>query len=403
MQSRRWQMVCALTKAKVITLSNIRFIVTADNLWLVREDIMGLFGYGSGDYYVSPDYKFVLNKDGKVISPVTGVVDYIELTENIHGDALQVHLINEAGIMQLEPSSWDCNGRSMDSFLKEKAIPRLHECQRDFVEDKKMANELEIINEQEVLGKQFRIYGTAEQPLFLAKDVAEWIDYAWKDSRHIHRDVSKMLKGIDDDEKTKISVGNNLPHGGNINDEVWFLTEDGLYEVLMQSRKPIAKQFKKKVKEILKEIRKTGQYVVKPMSELEILHRATAALMEQEKKIKAIEEAQAAHDKEIAVVNSRIDSINRVNPNGTPRQKLVSMVNLYSAQAGVGYPGAWADFTRGYNAAYHCNLKSLITNYKKREGITKRVTTPDFLEITDRVDDAILVADKMLQMVKVTA
>nr|DAG21402.1 MAG TPA: antirepressor protein [Caudoviricetes sp.] len=38
------------------------------------------------------------------------------------------------------------------------------------------------------------------------------------------------------------------------------LTENGLYEVLMQSRKPIAKQFKKEVKEILKTIRKHGIY-----------------------------------------------------------------------------------------------------------------------------------------------
>ena len=39
---------------------------------------------------------------------------------------------------------------------------------------------------------------------------------------------------------------------------MWFLTEDGLYEVLMQSRKPIAKEFKKEVKKILKQIRTTG-------------------------------------------------------------------------------------------------------------------------------------------------
>lgn len=39
------------------------------------------------------------------------------------------------------------------------------------------------------------------------------------------------------------------------------MTEDGLYEVLMTSRKPIAKQFKKEVKKILKEIRLTGGYV----------------------------------------------------------------------------------------------------------------------------------------------
>ena len=42
---------------------------------------------------------------------------------------------------------------------------------------------------------------------------------------------------------------------------MWFLTEDGLYEVLMQSRKPIAREFKKQVKKKLKEIRRRGIYV----------------------------------------------------------------------------------------------------------------------------------------------
>lgn len=68
-----------------------------------------------------------------------------------------------------------------------------------------------------------------------------------------------MLKSIDDEEKVKV---NNIHFenrtGGN---GTWFLTEDGLYEVLMQSRKPIAKQFKKEVKKILKSIRKNGAYI----------------------------------------------------------------------------------------------------------------------------------------------
>ena len=38
--------------------------------------------------------------------------------------------------------------------------------------------ELQIINEQEVLGKHFTVYGTADEPLFLAKDVAEWIEHS---------------------------------------------------------------------------------------------------------------------------------------------------------------------------------------------------------------------------------
>lgn len=32
---------------------------------------------------------------------------------------------------------------------------------------------LEILREQELLGKEFRVYGTVEEPLFLAKDV-DW-------------------------------------------------------------------------------------------------------------------------------------------------------------------------------------------------------------------------------------
>lgn len=45
-----------------------------------------------------------------------------------------------------------------------------------------------------------------------------------------------MLNKIDEDEK----VISPLHYSGQVR-EMWFLTEDGLYEVLMQSRKPIAK------------------------------------------------------------------------------------------------------------------------------------------------------------------
>lgn len=112
---------------------------------------------------------------------------------------------------------------------------------------------LEVIEERKVLGKDFKVYGTTENPLVLAKDVAEWIDYSYKDSRKTARDTSKMLKTIDKEEKL---VGTLFLSGQNR--EAWFLTEDGLYEVLMQSRKPIAKEFKKEVKKILKQIRLTG-------------------------------------------------------------------------------------------------------------------------------------------------
>ena len=110
-----------------------------------------------------------------------------------------------------------------------------------------MNNQIQVFKEQEVLGKNFRIYGDAENFLFLAKDVAEWIE---------HSNPRSMIKTVDDDEKV---VNNVYTLGGN--QEMWFLTEHGLYEVLMQSRKPIAKEFKKEVKNILTQIRKTGGYI----------------------------------------------------------------------------------------------------------------------------------------------
>ena len=108
---------------------------------------------------------------------------------------------------------------------------------------------LQIIEQREILGKQLTMYGDFEEPLFLAKEVAEWIE---------HSQVVRMLQNIDDDEKVM-----NIVHTPGGNQEAWFLTEDGVYEVLMQSRKPIAKQFKKEVKTVLKSIRKHGYYSVR--------------------------------------------------------------------------------------------------------------------------------------------
>jgi len=104
--------------------------------------------------------------------------------------------------------------------------------------------ELKVIHEQTVLENEFKVYGTKEQPLFLAKDIASWIG---------HSNVSKMVASVDEEEK-RLHQLSTLTNGYSAT----FLTEDGLYEVLMQSRKPIAKQFKKQVKEILKQIRLTG-------------------------------------------------------------------------------------------------------------------------------------------------
>lgn len=79
-----------------------------------------------------------------------------------------------------------------------------------------MKTQLQVLKQTELCGRQFAVYGTAEEPMFLASDVAEWIE---------HSNVSEMLRSVDDDEKLTSVI---LRAGQNR--ECNFLTEDGLYE-----------------------------------------------------------------------------------------------------------------------------------------------------------------------------
>ena len=110
---------------------------------------------------------------------------------------------------------------------------------------------LQIVASQKFMEKELNIYGTIKSPLFLAKDVANWIDI---------KNVSQMISSadLDEDEKGIYSIDTL---GGL--QKLLFLTEDGLYDVLMTSSKRVAKQYKRKIKQTLKQIRQTGGYIEK--------------------------------------------------------------------------------------------------------------------------------------------
>lgn len=130
-------------------------------------------------------------------------------------------------------------------------------------------NELQIIKETQIFNNSFKIYGNLNKPLFLAKDIATWLS---------HNKPSELVSLVSNEEKLRATIS----HSGQRR-EMWFLTEDGLYEVLMQSRKPIAKEFKKQVKIVLKEIRLYGKYEI-PRSFSDAL--ALAAEQQKELEIK---------------------------------------------------------------------------------------------------------------------
>src|SRR5579872_1996396 len=90
------------------------------------------------------------------------------------------------------------------------------------------------------------IQGSTEEPLFRASDIGTVLGIS---------NIHTSIKDFDGSEKV-IHTMDTL--GGP--QEVTFLTEAGLYEMLFKSRKPIARQFKKWVCEVIKEIRLNGKY-----------------------------------------------------------------------------------------------------------------------------------------------
>ena len=135
-------------------------------------------------------------------------------------------------------------------------------------------NEVKVLeNEVTLMGKTFNVYGTVEEPLFRAKDVADWIE---------HSNVSAMVQSVDEDEKVISRTKDSLDRENTAT----FLTENGVYEVLMLSRKPVAKEFKKEVKKMLHALR-TKKATLMPTSFADALEAYA-------KEIRAREEVQKA-------------------------------------------------------------------------------------------------------------
>lgn len=179
-----------------------------------------------------------------------------------------------------------------------------------------MIEKLEIIDERILLGKQFKVYGDFENPLFLAKDVAEWIDYGISN-------VSKMVSSVDEDEKLITRINNT---------SATFLTESGLYEVLMLSRKPIAKKFKKEVKRILKEIRINGGYIQTNENDTDETIMAKALIIAQktiEKNNKRIKQLESENTEKQKVIEEKENIISEQKPKAEFYDKVTESKDVF--------------------------------------------------------------------------
>ncbi len=132
------------------------------------------------------------------------------------------------------------------------------------------------------------------EPWFVLADVCRVLEIT--NSRNV-------TAALDEDEKG-VTTMDTL--GGQ--QELTIVNESGLYSLILRSRKPHAKVFKKWVtSEVLPAIRKTGRYEAKQLDEIEVAERYLAAL----KAKRALEQANAKLSEELSIAAPKVDKWER--------------------------------------------------------------------------------------------
>lgn len=133
-------------------------------------------------------------------------------------------------------------------------------------------NELQLFNFE---NNQLRTLLINDEPWFLGKDVADILEY------------TNTAKAIRDhvDEEDKLTE--RIVLSGQ-NREVIFINESGLYSLVLSSKLPSAKRFKRWVtSEVLPQIRKTGSYATPQLTGEELMTKAlieAKSIMERQNK-----------------------------------------------------------------------------------------------------------------------
>ena len=141
-------------------------------------------------------------------------------------------------------------------------------------------NELQIFNNEEF--GEVRTVVLNSEPMFCLADVCKALDI---------KNATDVAKRLDDDERTRLNLGRQ----GETN----FVTESGLYAVILRSDKPNAKKFRKWITgEVLPSIRKNGGYIAgqETLSDEELLSKA---LMVAQRKIEEKNNIIAMQDSRI--------------------------------------------------------------------------------------------------------
>lgn len=119
-------------------------------------------------------------------------------------------------------------------------------------------NELQIFRNPEF--GQVRTLVKNGEPWLVGKDVAEALGYSNT------RDA--LIKHVDSEDKSDVAI-----HDGSQNRNMTAINESGLYSLIMGSKLPNAKKFKRWItSEVLPSLRKTGTYSMKSKDDVKLMN-----------------------------------------------------------------------------------------------------------------------------------
>ena len=158
-------------------------------------------------------------------------------------------------------------------------------------------NELQVFNN--AMFGNVRVLLKGDEPWFVAKDVADTLGY-----QNGSRDVNRHT---DEEDRTKTMV-----FDGNQNKETILINESGLYSLVLSSKLPNAKQFKRWVtSDVLPSLRKYGTYsmdiprtlpdALKAYANEIEAHNQTRALLEEQKPKVLFADAVSTSDTDILI------------------------------------------------------------------------------------------------------
>ena len=237
-----------------------------------------------------------------------------------------------------------------------------------------MSNEVKIFENEEF--GSVRTLEINGKPYFVGKDVTDILGYQ-NGSRDINRHV-------DEDDREKVMI-----FDGNQDKESIIINESGLYSLILSSKLPTAKKFKRWVtSEILPSIRKTGGYLAN--SDMMVSTYFGNLPPEQQTLVKGLFDNIIAQQTKIDTLTTTNEVLTTDILSWADRPLVNALVRRYAGYACDGnFASAWIEFKKELLYKYSININSRITAYINKNG--KKPHTLDVI-----TDDEVLSALKTI-------